>query len=80
MIHRLASNIDSARHCRPSKGLGKSIVLFGFEGRYRFWGSKSATEGIVEALAAWLNPDRLIKSGRCKSILVPHIRKQVSTT
>ncbi|MGJ5631202.1 hypothetical protein ABF638_18455 (plasmid) [Nostoc sp. CALU 1950] len=71
MISRFSSTISSVMHCRPSKGLGRVIVLFAFEGMYRFDGDKSASVGILGVIAGWLNLDQLIQSGRCKCFTAP---------
>ncbi|WP_143842211.1 hypothetical protein [Nostoc sp. 106C] len=61
---RLSSTLRNAIHCRPSKGSSSAIALRVFEETYEFDGGKSA-------IAGWLNPDRLIYSGRCKCSLAP---------
>ncbi|QFS51327.1 hypothetical protein GXM_08821 [Nostoc sphaeroides CCNUC1] len=38
---------------------------------YCFGGDKSASVGISEAIAGWLNLDQLIQSGRCKCFIAP---------
>ncbi|WP_392532787.1 hypothetical protein [Nostoc sp. C117] len=80
MIRRFSSIIDSVMHCQPQKGSGKKLALSAFEGNYRFLGAKSASESILKAIALWLNPDRLVQSGRCKCVTAPKIRQKVSTT
>ncbi|MBD2239792.1 hypothetical protein H6G35_24785 [Aulosira sp. FACHB-113] len=89
MNRRFSSTHKCAIDCRPSKGLGNAIAfckaaslygLLAFEGIYRFVGSKSANQGILRAIALWLNPNRLIQSGRCKCFLVPTIKPRVLTT
>ncbi|WP_157943345.1 hypothetical protein [Nostoc sp. CENA543] len=72
MSRRLSLTISSAIHCRPSQGLGRAIVLFAFEGTYRFsCGDKSTSVDVLEAIAEWLNLDQLIQSGRCKCLIAP---------
>ncbi|WP_339375831.1 hypothetical protein [Calothrix sp. NIES-2098] len=61
---RFSSTLRNAIHCRPSKGLSSAIAVRAFEETYEFHGEKSA-------IAGWLNPDRLIHSGRCKCSLAP---------
>ncbi|MEH2003304.1 MAG: hypothetical protein V7L00_32100 [Nostoc sp.] len=71
MIRQFSSTISSAMYSRPSKGLGRVFVLFAFEGMYLFDGDKSASFGILEVIAGWLNLERLIQSGRCKCLTAP---------
>jgi len=78
MSRRFSSTISSAMHCRPSKGLGRVMALFAFEGTYRKGCDKSTSMGILGAIpsesfanAEWLNPDQLIQSGRCKCLTAP---------
>ncbi|MBD2450551.1 hypothetical protein H6G76_26165 [Nostoc sp. FACHB-152] len=68
MSRRLSLTISSAIHCQPNKGLGRVVALFAFEGTYRCGGGKSASVGILGAIAEWLNPDQLIQSGRCRCL------------
>lgn len=74
MSSRFSSNISSAVHYRPYRGLGKAIsfreaasvyALFAFEGMYLFIGEKSISIGIFGAIASWLNQDQLNQSGGC---------------
>ncbi|MCG6138658.1 MAG: hypothetical protein MET45_29270 [Nostoc sp. LLA-1] len=67
MSRKFSSIISSAIHCQP-KGLGRVVALFAFEGTYRCGGGKSASVGILGAIAEWLNPDQLIQSGRCRCL------------
>ncbi|MDX2213685.1 MAG: hypothetical protein SFY66_10400 [Oculatellaceae cyanobacterium bins.114] len=71
MIHILLATLASAMQCRPQHGLGTALVLFAFEGTYRFSGGKSVGEGIDSNIAGWLNPDQPTSSGRCRAILTP---------
>jgi hypothetical protein len=58
-------------HVRPHYGLGRAAALFAFEGTYRFSGGKSVSEGTFKTITGWLNPDQLIRSGRCRATLTP---------
>jgi hypothetical protein len=78
MISRFSSTISSVMHCQTSRGLGRVVVLFAFEGIYLFVGGKSASLDIFGAIAGWLNLDQLIQSGRCKCLLAPISGKKLT--